>query len=212
MQVSMLQAQVGTSSYLLLKREVASLRYARLAADQVIEATAAVKKANGLTEALTSFDQSKELFECASFVMGHPDDRLNDQNQAMARSLVVSVYNRLALQSEEVRDFFVSLAKAEEASRPVSQANASQEIAAIMKRHTDATSDLVDALSFTFLQTIDSHDKTAVKADTLLITCRERDDLLDDLAPLTVDTQRNEFSKYSAFLQSLLRKPYKCRA
>ena len=211
MQVAMLKAQTGDNSYLLLKREVASLQQARLAAAQVIQASAEVRKANGLIEALASFDQGKEGFECASFVIGYPDARLSGENQAMAQNVMVSVYNRLALQTREIRDFFVSLAKAEESANSVSQVGASEDIAAIMKRHNDATSDLVDALSFSFMQTVDTNEKAA-KADTLLITCNERADLLRDLAPLTLHPQSNEFDKYAGFLQTLLQKPYKCKA
>ena len=48
-----------------------------------------------MANALSSFDQSKEPFECGSFVMGHRDNRIADENQALAKGMVVSVYNRL---------------------------------------------------------------------------------------------------------------------
>ena len=72
-------------------------------------------------------------------------------------------------------------------------------------------SDLIDATTLSTMLTVYTDDLNAPKADTLKISCIERQALLADLASLTKATKVDEFTKNAGLLEDFLKMPYKCK-
>jgi hypothetical protein len=201
----------GTNAYRSLRRDVAALKLGHAATRQLQAALANDPKAtpmHQMVSTMTGLTDAQNTYLCASFLLGQDTSKSEDDKTAL--SMMISVYNRIALGTWQLQEQLKKMAEDDEASRKTSKVKTAEDLATLMQDRKEAASDLTDTITMSALKAIYTGDPNAAVADTLLVTCSERQTLLMEVAFLTKATDADEFTKNAGLLDTFLKK-HKCR-
>ena len=155
---------------------------------------------------MTGLADAQSTYLCASFVAGQEIG--GDASRRGQIGSLVSVYNRMALQTWRLENVLSSEAAASAAAKSGRQ-DAGRG-ASILQDRKETGEDLVNAVTAVETLLIDTDGPGGEKADWLRITCSERSRLLDELQTLTKGTGVDEFTVAGSLLEDFLQKPHKC--
>lgn len=212
-QIAQIDMLTGSEPYLFLHREIAAFKLGHTASQQIL--TALTEPANahptlfqGVVKVNTGLTDAKNTYLCASYILGRGTK--GDEEYQVTNRMMITVYNRMALQTRQFREKLKAMAGDDETSKS-SQLKLAEVMTSLEQDRKVAGSDLVDATTMSAELTIYTGDPNAPKTDTLKISCIERQTLLADLASLTKATKVDEFTKNAGLLEDFLKMPYKCK-
>ncbi|HEY5382770.1 MAG TPA: hypothetical protein VIJ65_10975 [Acidobacteriaceae bacterium] len=204
--VAGLHDAMGTPSYRWLHREIASLKLGHAASQELQTAVSRQGTPGGgvlheVVPVMTGLADAQSTYLCASFVAGQETG--GDASRRGQVGSLVSVYNRMAVQTWRLENVLSS----EAAAKSGQDAGRS---ASILQDRKQTGEDLVNAVTAEEKLLIDTDGPGGEKADWLRITCNERSRLLNELVTLTKGTAVDEFTVAGGLLQGFLGQPHKC--
>ena len=208
------QMLAGSKVYLHMNRDIEALELGHEASQQLRAAVAVSQQAQGsdmqqVTETLTGLTDAQNSYLCASFLLGA--EAGGDENRRLVRGTLISVYNRMALGTWQIKTQLQKAAEGSTATQGKGQVKFAEALAAILDDRKDAGGDLVNAITMSAMVTAVQSDPKIDKADAIDVTCSERQALLDELLPLTTASAVDEFTK-AATLYKTFFNSHKCRS
>jgi hypothetical protein len=201
----------GTDAYRYTRRQVAALSLGRHANDNVVSALSSgdhsSTEVHELVRMITGLTDAQNGFLCASFVIGLK--KPTGANRPTLNQFTIAVYNRLALNVWQVQSRLLEIARNPEAAQNNSPASNAEAIAALEQDRKTADSDLYSATTMLAMLLLDPDHPHAGIVNALKITCKERQELLDDLVPVT-KPGGGAFMENAILLRDFLRKRHRC--
>lgn len=213
-QIAQVDMLTGSEAYLFLRREVAAFKLGHTASQQILAALTEPANAHPtlfqeVVKVNTGLTDAKNTYLCASYILGRGTK--GDEEYQVTNRMMITVYNRMALQTRQFREKLKAIAADNDETPKSSQLKLAEVMSSLEQDRKAAGSDLVDATTMSAMLTIYTGDPNAPKADTLKISCIERQALLADLASLTKTTKVDEFTKNAGLLEDFFKMPYKCK-
>jgi hypothetical protein len=210
--VEELREAAGTPDYRRLNGEIASMKLGHSASQKLQAALSQEGKAGGnllrlVVPVMTALAEAQNIYLCASFLAGL--DAVREKDRGEQDGLLVSVNNRMALQTWQLQNVLSSEAAGAQTGKATSQAGRT---AAIFQDRKEAGSDLVRVVAREETLLIDTAGAGGAQADWLRITCGERSRLLSALLPLAKSSSADEFTVAASLLQDFLQRPHRCLA
>lgn len=205
------QALLGSKAYIFMNRDIEALELGHTASQQLEEAVTISKDDQNsfmlaLTSTLTGLTDAQNNYLCASFLLGA--EKGGDRNRLFVRKTLISVYNRMALETRETKTQIKKMA--EQPTAPQEQVKFAERMASILDDRKEAGGNLVDATTMSALLAVYLGDPHATKTDIVDITCSERQVLLDKLHPIASASAVDEFTRAAGLLEEFFQK-HKCR-
>lgn len=213
-QIGQIDMITGSEAYLFLIREVAAIKLGHTASQQILASFTEPGNAHPtlfqeVVRMTTGLTDAKNTYLCASYILGR--GQKGDEEHQTTRRMLITVYNRMALQTRQFREKLKAMAGDDDETSKSSQLKLAEVMSSLEQDRKAVGSDLVDATTLSIMLTVYSGDLNAPKADTLRISCIERQSLLADLESLTKATKVDEFTKTAGLLEDFLKMPYKCK-
>lgn len=207
------QTLAGSKAYLYMNRDIEALELGHTASQQLSAALAASQRAQGsdmqqITETLTGLTDAQNSYLCASFLLGAETG--GDENRRIVRRTLITVYNRMALGTWQIKTELEKSAERPAASPQDDQVKFAKNLASILDDRKDVGTDLVNAITMSAMTAVYTGDPHAAKTDIADVTCGERQALLDKLHPLATASAVDEFTRAAALLEEFFQK-HKCR-
>jgi hypothetical protein len=204
----------GSKAYLSMNRDIEALDLGHTASQQLREAVTTsqegqVSFTQSLTSTLTGLTDAQNNYLCASFLLGA--EKGGDENRRLVRGTLITVYNRMALGTWQIKSELQKSAESHTATQGNDQVKFAEKLASILDDRKDAGGDLVNAITMSAMVVVYAGDPKVDKADTIDMTCSERQVLLDKLQPLSKATAVDEFTK-AATLYEIFFNSHKCRS
>jgi len=162
-----------------------------------------------VTETLTGLTDAQNSYLCASFLLGAETG--GDENRRLVRRTLISVFNRMALGTWQIKTQLQKAAEGSTATQGKGQVKFAEVLASILDDRKDAGGDLVNAITMSAMVTVVQSNPKIDKADAMDVTCGEHQALLDELQPLTTTSAVDEFTRAAALLEEFV-KGHKCRS
>lgn len=208
----------GSKSYVRLKQEIKTMEIGHHASQLLMSALSTRDNSSATVGAAwlhiaPQFASAENGYLCASFLAGRittADAHDADPESVMIHTLI-SVFNRMALQTVMLRSQMQTVAEAAESGQdpmPVAVAN---RISSTLQDRKEAGDDFQNVINLSALMTVDTDDPTATKADTLNISYGERKDLLQQVTGLAESTPVDEFTRGAKQLKEFLATYQKCK-
>lgn len=209
--VAGLRDAVGTPSYRRLHREIASLKLGHTASQEFATAISRQGTPDGsvlheVVPVMTGLADAQSKYLCASFIAGQ--EMGGEASRQGPIGSLVSVYNRMALQTWRLENVLSSEAAVRGAAKQGRKDAGSG--ASILEDRKQTGADLVNAVTTEETLLIDTEGPGGANADWLRITCPERKGLLSELLPLAKSAGVDEFTVAGGLLEGFLEKPHKC--
>lgn len=208
------QTLVGSKAYIFMNRDIEALELGHTASQQLQEAVTISKGdqvsfMQALTSTLTGLTDAQNNYLCASFLLGAETG--GDENRRIVRRTLITVYNRMALGTWQIKTELEKSAERPTASPHDDQVKFAKNLASILDDRKDAGTDLVNAITMSAMTAVYTGDPHATKTDIADVTCGERQALLDKLHPLATASAVDEFTRAAALLEEFFQK-HKCRS
>jgi hypothetical protein len=197
-----------------MNRDIEALELGHEASQQLRAAVAVSQQAQGsdmqqVTETLTGLTDAQNSYLCASFLLGAETG--GDENRRLVRRTLISVFNRMALGTWQIKTQLQKAAEGSTATQGKGQVKFAEVLASILDDRKDAGGDLVNAITMSAMVTVVQSNPKIDKADAMDVTCGEHQALLDELQPLTTTSAVDEFTRAAALLEEFV-KGHKCRS
>ena len=204
----------GSKAYLYMNRDIEALELGHVASQQLRAAVTVSQQAQGsdmqqVTETLTGLTDAQNSYLCASFLLGAETG--GDENRRLVRRTLISVFNRMALGTWQIKTQLQKAAEGSTATQGKGQVKFAEVLASILDDRKDAGGDLVNAITMSAMVTVVQSNPKIDKADAMDVTCGEHQALLDELQPLTTTSAVDEFTRAAALLEEFV-KGHKCRS
>jgi hypothetical protein len=205
--ISLLGMNPGTDSYTMLNYDFAALAAGHNADQTLSSAIQALKSNKGtptsvFTDVFGSMQVAKNQYLCAAFIAGQFEPKNADQK--LSRDLTITVYNRLALLTEQM-DAYIRKRLLESNTSTTTALNNADTLAQLTHDRDQAFSDLIDTTTLTAMQTIYTGDTAAAKTDTLMISASERMRLLAALDAILKDGKSDKFVEIATLMKSFMK-------
>jgi len=197
-----------------MNRDIEALELGHVASQQLRAAVTVSQQAQGsdmqqVTETLTGLTDAQNSYLCASFLLGAETG--GDENRRLVRRTLISVFNRMALGTWQIKTQLQKAAEGSTATQGKGQVKFAEVLASILDDRKDAGGDLVNAITMSAMVTVVQSNPKIDKADAMDVTCGEHQALLDELQPLTTTSAVDEFTRAAALLEEFV-KGHKCRS
>jgi hypothetical protein len=204
----------GSKAYLFMSRDIEALDLGHTASQQLREAVttsqdAQVSFTQSLTSTLTGLTDTQNNYLCASFLLG--SEKGGDENRRIIRRTLITVYNRMALGTWQIRSELQKAAESHTETQGNDQVKFAEKLASILDDRKEAGGDLVNAITMSAMVFVYAGDPKVDKADTVDMTCSERQILLDKLQPLAKATAVDEFTRAATLYETFFNS-HKCRS
>jgi hypothetical protein len=198
----------GSESYVRLKRLLTAMEFGHDGSAQLLTALRAPSSSNSVGAAWLhiNMELSSALnkYLCASFLTSKIKTGEAGSNDEIAIHTFISVFNRLALETIQLRAQMKAAAQEADNGQQGMSVSMADAFSKTLQDRKDVGTDLQNAIVLTALITVDTSDKTATTTDTLSMTAKERADLLKQVTALASAAPVDEFSRGAKILQEFL--------
>jgi len=199
----------GSESYVRLKRLLTAMELGHDASALMMTALripSSDSVGGALLQINMQLSSAVNKYLCASFLTGKIKTGEADSSDSTAVSTFISVFNRMALETIQLRSQMKAMAQDTENGQQGMSVSVADGFSKTLQDRKEAGGDLQNAILLTALLTVDGSDKTATKTDTLSMSTAERADLLKQVTALGSATPVDEFTRNAVLLQEFLTK------
>lgn len=185
----------GSPAYVFLKKQLKVMELGHRASEQLVTALRPSSSENNVGAAFmyTSIQLSSATNEyfCASFLTGRikVSDGENRKAQEVLVRTLITVFNRMALESIQLRSHMKAATKSAESGENGMSVALADKVSATLQDRKDVGTDFDNVITMSTMLSLDASDKNAAKVDFLNMSCTERSALLRQFSALAQSTR-----------------------
>jgi hypothetical protein len=207
----------GSPSYVRLKKQFKSLELGHRASKELgsaFSARSGSSVGDQLLQINMQMSSSLNGYLCASFLAGTIQvsaTALEKEAEATANRTLITVFNRLALETIQIRAQMKIAAEETEKGKQGLSIPVADRISSILQDRKAVGTDLNDLVTLSAMLAVDASDPTAQKTDAVSMTCKEREDLMHQITILANATPVDEFTRAAKRYEEFLTNHRKCK-